>query len=180
MPHLIKIPDNIDEIIFSKEALPLPSSSKRLRMLLYLLNIPFLTSYCITLIKNFLELPKSTSLVPGFKCIVGNIFCGEHVGLFDTLFVDYAPIYIGNNVGFSYRNILLTSTHDFGNFQKVIAKPIIIEDNVWITSNVTILPGVRIGENSIIGAGSVVTKDIPKNVFAAGNPCRVIKNIHRL
>lgn len=179
MPHLIKLPENIEEIIFSNEALTLPSTSKRLRMLFYLLNIPFLTSYCISLIKNLLELPKSTSLVPGFKCIVGNLFCGEHVGLFDTLFVDYAPIYIGNNVGFSYRNILLTSTHDFSDFKKVIAKSIIIEDNVWITSNCTILPGVRIGENSVIGAGSVVTKDIPKNVFAAGNPCRIIKKINR-
>ena len=49
------------------------------------------------------------------------------------------------------------------------------KDNVWITTNVTILPGVTIGENTIIGAGSVVTRDIPANVYAAGNPCRVIK-----
>jgi maltose O-acetyltransferase len=59
----------------------------------------------------------------------------------------------------------------------VIAKPIIIGNNVWITTNVTILPGVTIGDNTIIGAGSVVTKNIPANVFAAGNPCVVIKEI---
>lgn len=90
-------------------------------------------------------------------------------------FLAYAPVYIGNNVSFSYRNILLTSTHDYNDFNIVITKPIIIKDNVWITTNVTILPGVTIGENTIIGAGSVVTRDIPANVYAAGNPCRVIK-----
>ena len=53
----------------------------------------------------------------------------------------------------------------------------VIGDNVWITSNVTILPGVCIGSNTVIGAGSVVTNDIPSGVFAAGNPCKVIKSI---
>ena len=48
---------------------------------------------------------------------------------------------------------------------------------MWITTNVTILPGITIGDNTVIGAGSVVTKDIPSGVFAAGNPCKVIKQI---
>ena len=56
-------------------------------------------------------------------------------------------------------------------------KPITIEDNCWIATNVTICPGVTIGEGSVIGAGSVVTRSIPKNSFAAGNPCKVIKAI---
>lgn len=73
--------------------------------------------------------------------------------------------------------MILTGTHDYNNFGTVIAKPVTIGDNVWVTSNVTILPGVTIGSNTIIGAGSVVTKDIPSGVFAAGNPCRVIKSI---
>ncbi|MDP3115406.1 MAG: DapH/DapD/GlmU-related protein [Candidatus Cloacimonadaceae bacterium] len=55
--------------------------------------------------------------------------------------------------------------------------PIYIEDNVWIGLNVLVMKGVTIGQNSIIGAGSVVTKDIPANVIAAGNPCKVIKEI---
>ena len=57
------------------------------------------------------------------------------------------------------------------------AKPITIEDGCWLASGVTVCGGVTIGENSVIGAGSVVTKDIPANVFAAGNPCRVIREI---
>ena len=57
------------------------------------------------------------------------------------------------------------------------ALPIVIGDNCWLGGNVTILPGVTIGNNTIIGAGSVVTKDIPSNVVAVGNPCRVIREI---
>ena len=56
-----------------------------------------------------------------------------------------------------------------------IALPITIKDNVWIGANVTVLPCVTIGENSIIWAGSVVTKDIPSNVIAVGNPCKVLR-----
>ena len=56
-------------------------------------------------------------------------------------------------------------------------KPITIEDNCWIASNVTICGGVTIGEGCVIGAGSVVTRSIPKNSFAAGNPCKVIREI---
>ena len=58
-----------------------------------------------------------------------------------------------------------------------IKNPITIEDNCWIASNVIVCGGVTIGEGSVIGAGSVVLKDIPKNSFAAGNPCRVIREI---
>ena len=56
--------------------------------------------------------------------------------------------------------------------------PIRIEDDVWTGANVVILPGVAIGKNSVIGAGSVVTKDIPENVVAVGNPCRVLRPIN--
>ena len=90
----------------------------------------------------------------------------------------YAPIRIGNNVSMSFHNTIITSTHDPSNFKTVIGKPVTIGNNVWITTNVTLLPGVTIGDNTIIGAGSVVTRDIPSNVFAAGNPCRVIKEIN--
>ena len=102
---------------------------------------------------------------------------GENVGLADTYILAFAPIKIGTNTSFSYRNMLITSTHDVNEFSTVIAKPIIIGDNCWITTNVTILPGVTIGNNTIIGAGSVVVENIPANVFAAGNPCKVIRTI---
>jgi galactoside O-acetyltransferase len=56
--------------------------------------------------------------------------------------------------------------------------PVRIGNNVWIGSNAVILPGITIGDNSVIGAGSVVTHDIPENVIAVGNPCRVLRNIN--
>ena len=55
--------------------------------------------------------------------------------------------------------------------------PVVIKENVWIGSNVSILPGVTIGKNSVIGAGSVVTKNIPENVVAYGNPCKIVREI---
>jgi len=107
----------------------------------------------------------------------GNLKFAGYAALGDTLFVDYGPVYLGKNVGFSFRNIVITSSHIEGDFSKIITKPVIIGDDVWITSNVTILPGVTIGKNTVIGAGSVVTKDIPPNCFAAGNPCRKIRDL---
>ena len=84
---------------------------------------------------------------------------------------------IGENCSFSYRNMILTGTHDISDYSTIIAKPVVIGDNTWITSNVTILPGVTIGSNTVIGAGSVVTKDIPADSVAVGNPARVVKKV---
>ena len=58
-------------------------------------------------------------------------------------------------------------------------KPITVGDNVWFGAEVTVCPGVTIGDNCVIGAGSVVTKDIPANTVAAGNPCRVVRNLEK-
>ena len=57
------------------------------------------------------------------------------------------------------------------------AAPVVIGNNVWLGGGVIVCPGVTIGENTVIGAGSVVTKDVPPHVFAAGNPCRVIREL---
>lgn len=125
-----------------------------------------------------MKIPQSSAISPGFYCSAPNIEVGEHTGLGDTFILAYAPVRIGQGCSFSFRNMIITSTHDFNDFSTVIAKPVTIGDNVWVTSNVTILPGVTIGSNTVIGAGSVVTTDISSGVFAAGNPCKVIKVIN--
>lgn len=131
-------------------------------------------------IKKNLKHCKNIDFVPGFRYLYGNIYA-KNCHLCDTFFVDYAPIYIGEYTKFSFDNILITSGHEKNDFSKVFAQPITIGKNVWITSKCIILGGVTIGDNSIIAAGSVVTKDIPPNCIAAGNPARVVshtKNVH--
>ena len=109
---------------------------------------------------------------------------------FNLTVLDCAPVKIGNDVFFAPNCTLATPMHPFlfeernmkrrenGDLYDLeYAKPITIEDNCWIASNVTICGGVTIGAGSIIGAGSVVTKDIPSGVLAAGNPCKVIRKI---
>lgn len=99
-------------------------------------------------------------------------------------------IYFGNKVMIAPDVKIYTATHSVHLAERMpertcpgasicdtIARPVLIEDGVWIGGGSTILPGVTIGKNSVIGAGSVVVKDIPANSIAVGNPCRVIKNI---
>lgn len=168
-----------DIIIYPLGEKQRPGNTLKQRILLKLYSISFINK--IKWIKHQLykefNLPPSTSISKGFFCSAPLLTIGENVGLEDTFIIAYAPITIGNNCSFSFHNMIISSTHDIADFSTVIGKPINIGDNVWITSNVTILPGVTIGNNSIIGAGSVVSRDIPSGVFAAGNPCRVIKKI---
>lgn len=93
-----------------------------------------------------------------------------------------APVTIGNNVWIGPNVGIYAVAHPMeanGRLQTLgIAKPITIGDNVWIGGGSVVLMGVNIGKNVVIGAGSVVTKDISDNVVVAGNPARVIKNIH--
>lgn len=101
---------------------------------------------------------------------------------FDCIFLDVNHITIGNNVMFGPRVGLYTASHpidkDVRNTGLEYGKPIKIGHNVWIGGNAVVMPGVTIGDNTIIGAGSVVTKDIPSDVIAAGNPCKVIRKIN--
>jgi maltose O-acetyltransferase len=159
------------------EPTPYPTFYGRLG--LFINKIPFVRNTLMfkRWFGKMFNIPLSSSWHKSFYCSSHLIDVGENVGLADTYILAFAPIKIGTNTSFSYRNMLITSTHDVNEFSTVIAKPIIIGDNCWITTNVTILPGVTIGNNTIIGAGSVVVENIPANVFAAGNPCKVIRTI---
>ena len=170
------MPDKVTDINIYKEYIynNIPRKSAILQILLR--NTLFMASPLGKyLIEMYCPNLRKSSYIPGFIILYGNII-GTNVGLCDVFCADYAPILLGQNVGFSFRNMLLTSSHDEENFSIVKARPIIIRENVWITSNCTILGGVEIGENSIIAAGSVVTKSIPANVIAGGNPCRPIRS----
>lgn len=113
----------------------------------------------------------------GYNITIGlNFFSDVNLTILDK-----ATVTIGNNVIFGPNVHIYTSSHPYNEVQRFkgyeYAKPIKIYDNVWIGGNVTILPGVKINQGAIIGAGSVVTHDIPPYVIAAGNPCEVIRSI---
>ncbi|UYO98815.1 sugar O-acetyltransferase [Oceanotoga sp. DSM 15011] len=120
---------------------------------------------------------------PDFKVDYGfNIFIGENFYMnYDCVILDCSTVKIGDNVMFGPGVHIYTAYHPL-EFKKrnsgyELAAPIEIGDNVWIGGGAIINPGIKIGNNSVIGSGSVVTKDIPDNVFVAGNPCKIIKDI---
>ncbi|WMQ64035.1 sugar O-acetyltransferase [Imtechella halotolerans] len=120
---------------------------------------------------------------PPFYCDYGtNIITGEGVFFnFNCVVLDVMEVNIGSKTMFGPNVQIYTATHPLDykirNTGLEYAKPITIGENVWVGGSVVICPGITIGDNSIIGAGSVVTKSIPANVIAAGNPCKVIRNL---
>jgi acetyltransferase-like isoleucine patch superfamily enzyme len=146
----------------------------------------------------YINREKGSVMEIGEKCrfmskTVGN-FIGINHRCMLTTYTPNSQLIIGNNCGFSGTSIWCFDKITIGDNVKVGAnvvimdgdahqddpragenKPVVIEDNVWIGAGVTVLKGVTIGRNSLIGAGSVVVKDVPANMVAAGNPCKPVK-----
>lgn len=118
-----------------------------------------------------------------FHCDYGyNIEVGDNFfANYGLTILDVAKVVIGDNAQIAPNVSIYTAGHpvhpDSRNSGYEYGIPVTIGDNVWIGGDVVILPGVTIGSNSIIGAGSVVTKDVPEWVIAAGNPCKVVRKI---
>lgn len=146
----------------------------------------------------YLAKEKGSEVVIGEKCRFMNLSIGNLIGLSHRCIIatgsKCAKLIIGNNCSFSGVSIWCFEKISIGKRVRVGANvlimdgdahqddpraganaPIVIEDNVWIGGNTIVLKGVTIGKNSVIGAGSIVTHNIPENVVAAGNPCKVIK-----
>jgi maltose O-acetyltransferase len=107
---------------------------------------------------------------------------GKGCSLVNTLFDGFAQITLGDNVFFGHDCMVLTGSHDYnqrGENRKMTGKhkPITIKSGAWVASGSIILGGVTIGENAVVGAGSVVTHDIPDNEMWCGNPARFLKKI---
>ena len=143
----------------------------------------------------FAKIGNNVKIDVPFFCDYGqHIYIGNNVIInINCTFVDCNKITIGNNVLIASNVQIYTATHpvnisdrlldnwSYNNphaFFNTYALPVTIEDNVWIGGGVIILPGVTIGKNSVIGAGSVVNKSIPPNSLAVGNPCKVIRKIN--
>lgn len=133
--------------------------------------------------KLFGKSGKGLWIEPPFYCDYGfNIRAGDQVYFnYDCVVLDVAPVTIGHNVMFAPKVQIYTATHplDFALRRRGLesAAPIEIKDDVWIGGGAILCPGVTVGARSVIGAGSVVTKDIPPGVLAVGNPCRIVRNL---
>jgi maltose O-acetyltransferase len=100
---------------------------------------------------------------------------------FNCVVLDVAQVSIGSRTLFGPNVQIYTATHPMDHGERALgleyAKQIVIGEDVWVGGSAIICPGITIGDRSVIGAGSVVTKNIPADVFAAGNPCRVIRSL---
>jgi acetyltransferase-like isoleucine patch superfamily enzyme len=128
------------------------------------------------------KVDESFLLIPPFYTAGGdeirvgqNVFINQNCTFYDLGGLDIADdVMIGPNVS------ILTAGHPVAPSQRrahVLGRPIVVERNVWIAANATIVGGVTVGENSVVAAASVVTKDVPANTLVGGNPARVIRSI---
>lgn len=136
------------------------------------------------IMKNILGKTKENFWIePNFFCDYGyNIEVGENFySNHNLVILDGNKVIFGDNVFIGPNCSFYTAGHPINKEERNIgleyAKPIKVGNNVWFGGNVVVLPGVKIGDNCVIGAGAIVNKNIPSNVIAVGNPCKVIKNI---
>ena len=128
---------------------------------------------------------KSTSNLIGInhRCIIATLdknaklVIGENCGFSGTVIGAEKNVTIGQEVRCGANTIICDTDYHSNDWRSGDAREVIIEDGVWLGVNVVVLKGVKIGENSLIGANSVVTNNIPSNVIAAGNPCKVLRKI---
>ena len=136
------------------------------------------------ILKKLINDENATAVItPPFWCDLGyNITVGKNFYSNHNLVVlDEAKVIAGDNVFIAPNCCITTAGHPIDAEQRAegleIALPVKIGNDVWLGANVTVLPGVTIGDNVVIGAGSVVNRDIPSGTVAAGNPCRVIRPV---
>jgi acetyltransferase-like isoleucine patch superfamily enzyme len=153
--------------------------------------------------RSLFQLVENSSIIIGDGCRFNSLLCTNPIGINHRCMISTmrkgANIIIGKNCGFSGVSITAFDNVTIGESVRVGANsvimdgdfhlddprtsppaPIIIKDNVWLGYGVVVMKGVTIGENSVIGVNSIVTKDIPANVIAAGNPCKVIRSIEKV
>ncbi len=131
----------------------------------------------------FGRLGARPEIEPPFHCDYGgNIFAGDRLYMnFGCVVLDVNEVHLGHNVQLGPGVQLLTATHPLPAAERIrgpeLGFPIRVGNNVWLGAGAIICPGVTIGDDTTIGAGSVVLKDIPAGVLAVGNPCRVVRNL---
>jgi galactoside O-acetyltransferase len=164
------------------EGLPEDRAEAKRKMIAFNMTTPDSLEERFRLIKEIFSGEGNVWIEPPiYFCYGKNIEIGEDCYInFNCNFVDDGKIIIGNKVMFGPGVTVATVGHPINPKYRgyMYSFPVKIENNCWIGAGAIICPGVTIGENSVIGAGSVVTKDIPANVIAVGNPCKVLRIIN--
>lgn len=166
------------------DGLPEEQMENKKRIYEYNLCPPDQTEKIDRLIRAILgKAGKNISFLTPFHCDYGkNIEVGNNFyANYNCIILDVGPVIIGDNVMFGPNVSLLTAGHPVHpvsrNSGYEYGLGITIGNNVWIGGHTVVNPGVSIGDNAVIGSGSVVTKNIPENVVAAGNPCKILREI---
>ena len=157
---------------------------QKVKGLLRLYNLSEAAAERQTLLQQlFGHIGQNSFIEPPFYCSYGqNIFLGDFVFLnVSCTILDCNTVRIGNHVMIGPAVQIYTAAHalqaEARNQGWEVARPIAIEDNVWIGGGAILLPGVRVGLNAVVGAGAIVTRDVPANAVVVGNPARVIREI---
>ena len=164
----------------------LEAERQKTKELLRLHNLTEATPERQILLQQLLgQIGQNSIIEPPFYCSYGqNTHIGDHVYLnFSCTIFDNNEVRIGNHVMIGPGVQIYTAAHalqaEARNQGWEVAKPIVIEDNVWIGGSAILLPGVRIGRNAVVGAGAVVSRSVPANMVVVGNPARVIREIEQ-
>jgi maltose O-acetyltransferase len=162
----------------------LEAERQKAKKLLRLYNLSETASERQTLLQQLLgQIGQNSVIEPPFYCSYGhNLYIDDYVYL-NVLctILDCNEVKIGRHVMIGPAVQIYTAAHHLQAEARIhaweVAKPIVIEENVWIGGSAILLPGVRIGRNAVVGAGAVVSRDVPANTVVVGNPARVIKEI---
>lgn len=166
--------------------LDLDAERQKARELIRLYNLTEAMAERQTILQRLLgQIGQNSLIEPPFYCAYGqNIHIGDHVYLNCLCTIlDCNEVHIGHHVMMGPAVQIYTAAHALEAEARIqgweVAKPIVIEDNVWIGGAAILLPGVRIGRNAVVGAGAVVSRSVPANTVVAGNPARVIREIEQ-
>ena len=164
----------------------LEAERQKTKELLRLYNVTEAEPERQTILQRLLgQIGHNSIIEPPFYCVYGqNIHIGDHVYLnYLCTILDCNEVHIGHHVMIGPSVQIYTAAHVLQAEARIqgweVAKPIVIEDNVWLGGGAILLPGVRIGRNAVVGAGAVVSRSVPANTVVAGNPARVIREIEQ-
>jgi len=164
----------------------LEAERQKVKELLRRFNLTEAASERQTILQQMLGgIGQDSIIEPPFYCVYGqNIHLGDHVYLnVQCTILDCNEVHIGHHVMIGPNVQIYTAAHDLRAAARIqgweVARPVVIEDNVWIGGGAILLPGVTIGRNAVVGAGAVVTRSVVANTVVAGNPARVLREIEQ-